>query len=60
MFERVCSNGRLVSQEKHAEVTAEYLENIRWGLNIGNNPDNLIYLHDDSEDHCWVVRENIR
>eukprot|EP00973_Karenia_brevis_P057143 7949489-Karenia_brevis.AAC.1 len=59
MFERVGINGRLVSQEKNAEVTAEYLENLQWGLNIGNSPDNPIFLLDYSEDHYWVVNDNI-
>eukprot|EP00973_Karenia_brevis_P054676 7599817-Karenia_brevis.AAC.1 len=53
MFESVGVNGKLVSQEKNSEVTAEYLEGIQWGLNIGTDPENLTFLLDDSEEQYW-------
>eukprot|EP00973_Karenia_brevis_P023648 3258407-Karenia_brevis.AAC.1 len=53
MFKRVGINGKLVSQDKNSEVTAEYLESIQLGLNIKTHPANPFFLLDDSEEHYW-------
>eukprot|EP00973_Karenia_brevis_P051290 7124428-Karenia_brevis.AAC.1 len=59
MYERAM-HSKTIKHTQHAEVTADYLQDVQWGKHVNVDPDKPTELLDNTEAHYYITPEDIQ